>query len=379
MFDALSSIFRPLSEPAITLIVIVLIVAAVMSAYLIYRKAAAKRSSLDRPRRQDTRPAPGSPASPAINHEQTAASNAGPAADLAEAANWCYQLQDFDLAKALASPFDLLVIDPTFDGNDDSALTVQQIRALQQKPDGSRRIVLAYLSIGEAESYRNYWRSNWSKARSKPDWLLGENPDWDENYSVKFWHEDWQTIIFGSHDSCLDKIMAQGFDGVYLDKCDVYEDLQRRYKKIARSRPDLPRDMIAFIGTLSEHARAAKPDFQIVMQNGEELLEHRELRAVINGVAKEELVFGREGLEARNDDDEFEYSRHLLELARSDGLPVFVVEYLRSKSKITQAAKLMSELGFVLAISDPNRELARLGTIPPAPSIPRKPAAPPSA
>ncbi len=364
---------------------LVFIVAIVIAIYLVHQLVgkfqSPARQAVRQPATQPARTSTQGDASSAPENSLDNDQASSPKMDwsLNDVRNWGYQLQDFEFDQALASPFDLLVIDPTIDGNDDSALSAQQISALQQKTDGSRRIVLAYLSIGEAESYRGYWHSSWSKAKSKPDWLLGENPDWDENFSVKFWHQDWQNIIFGSPGSCIDKIIAQGFDGVYLDKCDVYEDLQRRYKKIAKSRPDLPRDMIAFMGALTEHARAVKPGFQIVMQNGEELLEHQNLRAILNGVAKEELVFGQEGLEARNDKDEFEYSRHLLELARGDGLPIFVVEYLRSKSKITQAAKLMSELGFVLAISDPNRELAKLGTIPPAPSNSRKPAAPPSA
>jgi len=44
-----------------------------------------------------------------------------------------------------------------------------------------------------------------------------ENPDWPGNY--KYWNPDWQTVIYGN----LGKILAAGFDGVYLDLIDAFE------------------------------------------------------------------------------------------------------------------------------------------------------------
>ena len=58
---------------------------------------------------------------------------------------------------------------------------------MQRKPDGGARIVLAYLSIGEAEDYRSYWQRDWSV--SPPAWLGAENPDWPGNYAVNYWDE----------------------------------------------------------------------------------------------------------------------------------------------------------------------------------------------
>ncbi|MGE0700967.1 MAG: endo alpha-1,4 polygalactosaminidase, partial [Hyphomicrobiaceae bacterium] len=159
--------------------------------------------------------------------------------------SWGYQLQDLDVARAAASPFDLLVVDYAKDGGDDSALTSAEVRRLQTKTGGGRRLVLAYLSIGEAESYRSYWRKDWK--RQRPDWLLGENPDWDENYAVCFWDAGWQDLLCGSPGALLDRVMAQGFDGVYLDKCDVTEDLKRRERKAAGQRSDLEADMVALV------------------------------------------------------------------------------------------------------------------------------------
>lgn len=280
----------------------------------------------------------------------------------AAARNWGYQLQNLDVDEAAASPFDVLVIDYALDGDDASALSPKDIARLKKQPDGGRRICLAYLSIGEAESYRSYWQESWE--RRAPDWLLGENTDWEENYSVRFWRPEWQELIFGNRAALLDKIIEQGFDGVYLDKCDIFEDLAEDYPKIAQERQDMESDLLGFIDRLAAYARARRPEFLVVMQNAESLLNDDGLRATLDGAAKEELIFGQDGGEDRNDADEFDCSREQLQLLRAEGKPVFVVEYLSSKNKIAEAQRIAADLGFVLAISDPSRDLDELGRDP---------------
>ena len=53
--------------------------------------------------------------------------------------------------------------------------------------------------------------------------MAAENPDWPGNYKVKYWNEEWQGLIYKNQDSYLNKIMAAGFDGVYLDIIDAFE------------------------------------------------------------------------------------------------------------------------------------------------------------
>ena len=71
--------------------------------------------------------------------------------------SWGYQLQQVDPDLVAASPYDLMVIDYSRDGSDEQAFTRADIATMQRKPDGAARIILAYLSIGEAEDYRSYW------------------------------------------------------------------------------------------------------------------------------------------------------------------------------------------------------------------------------
>lgn len=276
--------------------------------------------------------------------------------------SWGYQLQKVNMKEVAASAFDVMVIDYSRDGSDEQAFTPGDIARMKSKADGSRRFVLAYMSIGEAESYRYYWDPAWSV--QKPTWLLDENPDWKENYSVCYWEPGWQGTFCGKPTSYLDKIMAAGFDGVYLDKCDVFEDLQARNKKVAASRSDLEGDMVNFISRLSQYAKARKPAFAIVMQNAEVLLEHEALRQAIDGVAKESLLYGMTSAEKLNPKDEITFSRRALDLARAAGRTVFVVEYLNDDAKIRSACETLDGYGFISTISPKSKKLNSLNPDP---------------
>ncbi len=118
-----------------------------------------------------------------------------------------------------ATNYDLLIMDLFF--NDGTQFTATEINQLKIKANGGRRLVISYMSIGEAENYRYYWDSNWNT--NKPSWLDSENPDWAGNFEVKYWNADWQNIIYGNDNSYLKKILNAGFDGVYLDIIDAYE------------------------------------------------------------------------------------------------------------------------------------------------------------
>ena len=144
---------------------------------------------------------------------------------LSDAKNFLYLLNPEnystkqDLINALsATNYDVLIIDCFFN---EELLTTDDILLLKTKQNGGSRLVISYMSIGEAEDYRYYWQTDWTS--TKPDWIEAENPDWEGNYKVKYWETEWQNIIYGDSDSYLDKIISVGFNGVYLDIIDAFE------------------------------------------------------------------------------------------------------------------------------------------------------------
>lgn len=122
----------------------------------------------------------------------------------------------------------------------DEKLDFSDVQRLKVKPNGARRKVICYMSIGEAESYRYYWKDEWNKRprhgrrnfqHTSPAWLKGENPAWKENFKVDYRASEWHDIIYKGEDSYLQKILDAGFDGVYLDIVDAFEYFENGEKE----------------------------------------------------------------------------------------------------------------------------------------------------
>lgn len=151
--------------------------------------------------------------------------NAADVKSLADVKNFLYVIDSAlfgDQAKYLAAlaatNHDLLVLDPFID---EATVTAAEIDRLKKKANGGRRLVLCYVSVGEAENYRFYWQDNWRPGR--PAFLGPEDPDWKGNFTVKYWDKSWQSIVAGRPRSYLARVLAAGFDGVYLDRVDAHE------------------------------------------------------------------------------------------------------------------------------------------------------------
>ncbi|MEX0723205.1 MAG: endo alpha-1,4 polygalactosaminidase [Gracilimonas sp.] len=144
---------------------------------------------------------------------------------LSEARNFLYLLnksefssrEDF-ISSIENTNYDLIIIDAFYNGR---LYSEQDMARLRQKKNGGTRMVISYMSIGEAEEYRYYWQDGWKVGN--PEWLFSENPNWPRNYKVEYWNSDWQDIIYGDEDSYLQKIIDSGFDGVYLDIIDGFQ------------------------------------------------------------------------------------------------------------------------------------------------------------
>lgn len=145
---------------------------------------------------------------------------------LSEAQNFLYLINPENFATksdfiqaVTATNYDLLIMDLFF--HDDSPFTAAEVNQLKAKANGGSRLLIAYMSIGEAEDYRYYWDADWDS--NQPAWLDKENPNWKGNFKVKYWDADWQAIIYGNDNSYLKRILDAGFDGVYLDIIDAFE------------------------------------------------------------------------------------------------------------------------------------------------------------
>lgn len=283
--------------------------------------------------------------------------------ELKDVRHFSYWLSSPDPALIAASGFDLMVVDHSRDGTGSGAFTADEVRLMQRKPDGERRIVLSYMSIGEAEDYRTYWKPEWSE--TPPEWLEAVNPDWPGNFKVKFWHSGWQELIYGNPEAYLDQIIAAGFDGVYLDIVDAYWYFQEKGRKSAAA------EMVGFVTALAVYAREKKPDFLIVPQNAEDLLAIEEYRAVIDAQAKEDLFYGHEGPDTPNAADVVAWPMKHLKLAVDAGMPVLLVEYPETRTSVDAVYDRGRKAGLIpyASVRDLDRMVVNKGLDPELPGL----------
>ena len=130
--------------------------------------------------------------------------------------------QDF-IDAVSATNYDVIIMDLF---HNEIAFDPYEIEQLKTKYNGGKRLVICYMSIGEAEDYRYYWQTSWET--EKPNWLEPENPEWEGNYKVRYWEPAWQSIIYGNDNSYLKMILDAGFNGVYLDIVDGFEYFEEK-------------------------------------------------------------------------------------------------------------------------------------------------------
>ncbi len=280
-----------------------------------------------------------------------------------EIKTWGYQLQNDETAVITKSPYDLVVIDYQRDPAAGGPFTPAELVQMKKKPDGSRRFVIAYISIGEAENYRYYWGDrNWGDARNRTPLIEKENPEWPGNLTVKYWEQEWQNLILNDADSYINRIMDAGFDGIYLDKVDIADDYQGK-TPAGTVASDL---MIQFVRKISTVTKIRDPNFMTIAQNAEGLLDDDIYRMAVDGIGKESLLYS-EGLfdasnqykePTRNDDASIKETTRLLQKLRTDKKLVLCVEYINKPTLIQKAAGELGKNGFVAYFGP--RDLAHL-------------------
>jgi cysteinyl-tRNA synthetase len=230
---------------------------------------------------------------------------------LMEAQTWMYQIQDLDRSGAIdalaRSDYPLLVLEPTrtVAGVEDFD-TRGMLAALRWRPDGEPRLLLAYVDVGEAEDYRTYWEEDWQPPTwfgpGNPDFIITVDPDgWSGDYPVAYWDPGWQEIWLGD-DGLIAGLARDGFDGVYLDWIEAYDDDTVRAAAEEQD-VDPGMEMLWFIEGIREAGQSVIPDFIVVAQNAPYLLDEDPdfYAEIVDALAMEDTWFMGEGDAEWND------------------------------------------------------------------------------
>ena len=228
--------------------------------------------------------------------------------------SWSIQLQG-DAHALKKRNADVAVVDPD---------EVRNPNSIKTKANGGKRAVLAYISVGESEDYRAD-----VKGKGKKSWSTNKSNGWAGNTVVKYWDPEWKSIV----KSRVRKAMAAGYDGVYLDRIDAYEQV----KAPGGSR----KEMIKFVKEVAAEARGKKGNAAVAVQNAEELLNDDSYVNTIDAVGKEDLYHGIRHDGKRNSSDSVRHSTQMLKKAKAKGKGVYVVEYVKGEN----AKRVKSEAG----------------------------------
>lgn len=284
--------------------------------------------------------------------------------------SFAYVLQADSFAKSKSAAVERLaacgrswiVLDPVFGG--ETRWERSDLDAIRQGQPG--RKIVAYVSIGEAEDYRPYWRKEWAGngklSADAPEWLGNENPDWRGNYRVKYWHPAWQKLVLAA----VDDAVKRGFDGVYLDIVDAFEGFEQDSGRFVDDRlnPETKqsyrRDMVDWVKAIAACARRQNSAALVIPQNGSQLAAHPDFLEAISGIGIEDLFTNGNAIQPASHSSAVLDDLKTLAAA---GKPVLLIEYPKAPERQAVAKKRAAENGFVWLVTDrPLKTLGESGT-----------------
>jgi cysteinyl-tRNA synthetase len=260
-----------------------------------------------------------------------------------------YQLSSYEddkLDDIAGKPQELVIIDLARDAAA-SYFTADEIGKVRAK--GKK--VLAYFEIGSLEKFRPDFEQF---RRTNPDLMLNEWEHWEGEFFVKYWDKRWWESAVKPR---VDRALAAGFDGVYMDTPLAYEEIDLRLVP-GETRQTLGRKMVDLIIRISEYAKQARPDFLIYPQNSPELRHHTGYTKAIDGIGMEELFF----LATDEPCDKDFCAENLREAKalRDAGKTVVAIDYATDPDNIASACRKHRDEKFAGAVT-----VKPLDTVPP--------------
>jgi cysteinyl-tRNA synthetase len=251
--------------------------------------------------------------------------------------SWLYQLSGYEngtLDAVAAAPQTTAVVDLARDGGDDY-WTAEEIGALHD----AGKTVYAYFTMGSIETYRPEYDA---VAASDAGLILNQWGDWPDEYFVKYWEQDWWDLVMQPR---LDQAAAAGFDGVYLDVPNAYEEIDLALVP-GETRETLARKMADLVIAANDHTADG---LAILPQNSPELIEQDGYLDAIDGIGIEELWFLNEDVPC--DEDWCGENLANTQAIHDAGKLILAVDYAADPANKAAACAHYAEEGFWGAVA----------------------------
>ena len=213
--------------------------------------------------------------------------------------------------------YEVLVLEPTGYDKDD-------IKKLHEK----NKKIYAYLNIGSLENYRPYYE----KFKGK---VLGKYENWEDEYWMDVSDKEWQNLVV---DELGKNIFDIGFDGFFIDNCDVYYQYSndKIYDGLCSILKGLQKYNIDTIINGGDTFVSKCIDEKIA----NELFDGINQECVFTDIDFEHKKYNTKSLEER------EYFTEYLQRVKSYGLQIFILEYGADNKTLKQIENYCNENGF---------------------------------
>jgi polysaccharide biosynthesis protein PelA len=218
--------------------------------------------------------------------------------------------------------YQLMILDPDQAGAHDADSIVQR-----------GNFPIAYLNIGEAESYRWFYRD------IHQEWILASNPNWKDHFYLDVNNTGWHSLLMKK---VLPAIFQKGFDGIFLDMVDV-------------ASPELYPTLQPGVIALIREIREEYPEKIIIMNNGTFLA--GAVNDLIDGIVVESVFtsydFTSKTYVRQRDEDSHARCAELHTLVKTLGVKIFAIDYAPPGDTLTArtAANRSHEQGFLSFVS----------------------------
>lgn len=251
--------------------------------------------------------------------------------DIKKIENWFilldYNSNVYSLSQKQINKFDLAILDadahPRFDKN-------------------SKTMMIGYVSLGEAESYRYFW----PKIKDTPI-ILQKNPNWLESCYVDINNPEWSRLLL---EEVIPNIVSQGFDGLFfdtIDTVDIFADNKQEYENAKTA-------MI----TLIKNIREKYPDLYLISNNGFSII--YDIVEYLNGVLIEDLSmmidFKTNKYRKVEEDVKQDKTKVLRDLKQKYDLDIFVIDYADENDKKSKkiCKNYAEKNGFLFYVAEKN-------------------------
>ncbi|MCA9885704.1 MAG: endo alpha-1,4 polygalactosaminidase [Anaerolineae bacterium] len=254
--------------------------------------------------------------------------------------DYIIQLQRARVNRLAPTAFDLVIADIALSGS-----SRDNIEALRHS-EGGDKLVVAYMSIGQAATFQYYWQTEWRRdSEFWPRWADEPDGTWAGDVWVHYWDPQWQEIILTGDDAYIDRIIDMGFDGVLLDRVDAATYYEEDY-----GRETAYAEMVDFVMAIAEHAEERSPGFGVFTINGEDIpLRYPDsgYMEAVTGVLVESLHYGYPRDNEPSYEDWTAQREAMLDQWVQAGKLVLVVDYTLRPEHIEDAYTRSREHGYI--------------------------------